>query len=216
MVDESRINKEKYNKKDYITLTRWNSYYHQIMLPLQYHINDEPILEIGVGNGFVTNSIWGLSNYKIWTMDINPDLKPEVVGDVRDIPWEDNMFGTTLCYEVLEHLPYKEIDTCLKEIHRVTKNIAIISLPYSGASFTIYSKLPFLKGRILRIPSLIKRPVKLVDKIGVQHYWTLGEIGTSIKQVKKKIESHGFKVIEQVTPEVNPHHIFFVCEVLNE
>lgn len=211
MVDESKINKDKYNKKNYVDITRWNSYYYQFMLPLKY--KPETIMEIGKGNGITSNMIKKFSSTQTFSIDINPELNPDTVCDVRDIPWEDKQVDMSLCYEVLEHIPFSDFEKAVNEIKRITKKHIIISLPYSGASFSIYGKLPFLKGRILRVPALIKRPKKMVEFLGVQHYWTLGELGTSIRKIKKKLNKCGLKVLEQKVPQVNPHHIFFVCEV---
>ena len=42
-------------------------------------------------------------------------------GDARMIPFDDNLFDTTVCIEVLEHLTEKDVKQALSEIVRVTK-----------------------------------------------------------------------------------------------
>ncbi|MCK5766961.1 MAG: methyltransferase domain-containing protein, partial [Candidatus Atribacteria bacterium] len=62
-------------------------------------------------------------------LDFDPNLNPDRVGSVLNIPFEDNFFEVVACYEVLEHLPFENFNKAISEIFRVSKSWAILSLP---------------------------------------------------------------------------------------
>lgn len=81
---------------------------------LSKYATEEKILDIGSGG----------SSYNIFfpnrfTFDIDPERKPEVIGDIHKMPFQDNEFKAILCTEVLEHLydPKKAIE----EMKRILK-----------------------------------------------------------------------------------------------
>lgn len=52
-------------------------------------------------------------------MDNNKDVKPDMVGDIKELPFPEGYFDGVLCAEVLEHLPEPEIG--IRQISRVLK-----------------------------------------------------------------------------------------------
>ena len=54
-------------------------------------------------------------------IDVNPDLKPDIVGDIRKLPFEDESVDGIVASHVLEHVPNKDIDQCMREWRRVLK-----------------------------------------------------------------------------------------------
>jgi SAM-dependent methyltransferase len=60
------------------------------------------------------------------TLDINPQVKPDIVADIHNVNWESNYFDTIIATEVLEHCycPQKVID----EIYRLLKQEGICIL----------------------------------------------------------------------------------------
>jgi SAM-dependent methyltransferase len=64
---------------------------------------------------------WGVeNNLYIYRKTPAPFRKKNILGDVRDLPFEDNYFDfvydTCLCY-----LPESDIDQAIRELHRVTR-----------------------------------------------------------------------------------------------
>jgi SAM-dependent methyltransferase len=61
------------------------------------------------------------------TLDINPDLKPDVVWDLENLPlpFDENMFNEIHAYQVLEHLggpgDYKQFFGLFDEIYRISR-----------------------------------------------------------------------------------------------
>ena len=108
---ETQVSKEHYNIKEYDTTYRFISYFHQIEETLR--TNPRTVLEVGVGNKIVSNYLreYGV---KVKTCDFDKGLKPDVVADVRKLPFRDREFDTVIAFEVLEHLPFEDFETALK------------------------------------------------------------------------------------------------------
>jgi len=199
-----------YFTHNYNKLVRWVSFWYQIDSILEIkNINKKKILEIGVGNKFVSNYLKDLG-LNIKTCDMNKKLKPDFVADIKKLPFKDNQFDIVVCFEVLEHMPFKEALEGLKEMGRVTSEYVIFSVPYSGFCISAYIK-PFATdgGKIIRIPFPIYRPKWLVKKLSIGHYWTIGELGTSKSRVRKKIKEIGLKIVKEKIPVMNSHHQFW-------
>ena len=87
---------QKFHQYDY--LSRWVSYWHQIDEVLK--MDPKNVLEIGIGNKTVTDYL-KKQGVAVTTLDINPKLKPDIVGSVLKIPVADGFFDVILCAEVL-------------------------------------------------------------------------------------------------------------------
>jgi len=64
-------------------------------------------------------------------MDIDKKKRLDIIGEVKKIPFKDEVFDSIICTEVLEH--HKEPSIALKEIRRVLKKkgILYITVPMS-------------------------------------------------------------------------------------
>lgn len=129
-------------KKEYDDVLRFISYFYQISLIKE--LNPGSILEIGVGNKTVSNYL-KQQGFNVITCDIDRTLKPDYSADIRELPFDDNSFDAILACEILEHLPWKDVDIALTELHRVTKDYVVISIPYSAAYFEFLLKFSLLK-----------------------------------------------------------------------
>jgi len=99
------------------------------------------ILDVGGGERFQK----GLAKYKnvfdgknFKTLDFSQEYKPDIVGDIHNLPLADGSAGAILCKSVLEHV--KEPSPAMAEMHRVLKPGGKILLythfvyPYHGRS----------------------------------------------------------------------------------
>lgn len=75
------------------------------------------VLDIGCGTKPYKEYLRGCREYI--GMDNNKDVKPDVVGDIKELPFPEGYFDGVLCAEVLEHIPRPEIG--ISEINRVLK-----------------------------------------------------------------------------------------------
>lgn len=197
----------KINLKDYVTMKRWISYAYQIRSIEE--TNPKSVLEIGKGDGSVT-AILKNRGYKVATFDFDENLDPDYVGDVRSLPFKDDQFEAISICQVLEHIPFEDIDLALSELARVAKKRVVCSLPYSSLnlsltlSFTGIKKL-FKKEFLhlsLGFPSSIKKKSK-------KHFWEIGWRGYPLSRVRKKLRSR-FDIISEFKAMPNHYHHFFI------
>ncbi len=197
-----------FNESPFSNLPNYISYYYQInLIPKKI----SSILEIGIGNKFVSSQLRKLGKI-VTTLDVDRKLKPDIIANVNAIGLKDRSFDCVICYEVLEHLPLSMFETCLNELRRISRKYLIISLPFSGFAAGLYLKLPLRGGgRIFRIPlPFFSRPEKLVKKFKIAHYWAIGEGKISRNFTRKRLKGCGFKVMKELSPVLNSHHIFWV------
>lgn len=189
-----------YNNRD-----RWMSYWQQNEIVLS--LKPKRILEIGIGNKTVTNYLKS-HGIEVTTLDLNESLKPDIVASIERMPVPDESFDAVLAAEILEHLSFDKFEACLKEIRRVTKKYAVISLPDWGWTFYFIFKTPLLK----KFQAMFKISGVLKHKFNGEHCWEIGKRGYPLSKIKKEIEISGFKILKDfITPD-SPYHHFFILE----
>ncbi|MHB8073343.1 class I SAM-dependent methyltransferase [Desulfosporosinus fructosivorans] len=112
--------------------------------PYQYQVlNDileilpsdiDSLLDVGCGNGLITNRL--PKDLRVVGLDLSHEAlksvqREKVVGDVRDLPFEDNSFDLVMANDVIEHLSLDEAEEALKEISRVAGKYIIITVPFT-------------------------------------------------------------------------------------
>jgi len=194
-----------YFSTNYDDEKRWMSYWYQIREILGFKPGS--VLVIGKGNGSVAEYL-KLAGINITTLDIDENLKPDVIASVLKIPFGENSFDTALCAQVLEHLPYENFSKALSEIKRVVKNDAVISLPHFGPVIKFCLKIPFLP--LFRLMVKLPYPKKHVFK--GEHYWEIGKRGYPLKKIKSEIKKSGFSIKNNYIVFENPLHHFFVLK----
>ncbi len=202
---EKQINKYQYSFEKYCYVSRWSSYWHQINEILA--CEPKSVLEIGVGDGFLKNYIKNNTSIEYKSVDLNEDLKPDIVGTVEKIPLADNSFDVVCAFEVLEHLPFEKFEKTLKELKRVSRQYVIISLPHFGPLVKFLIKIPFLK----EFKMSFKIPFYKKHTLGGEHHW---EVGKKYYEPKKiiKILKDNFSVKKDFIPFENQYHHFYVLE----
>ncbi len=193
----------------YVTKYRFSSYWHQF--DEVFKSRPEKVLEIGVGPHFVS-SFLGLNNIKVVTVDIEKELKPGLVGTVRELPFVEKAFDTVLCCQVLEHLPFEEINICLEEIHRVCNKKLVLSLADKTLAVSLFLRIPnFVFWEFLwSFPVAIREPIGT----GKEHQWEIGRVGCSFKRIARLIEGSGFSIERTYRVGEFPYHRFFIARPL--
>ena len=195
-----------YKSQKYEAPDRWMSYYHQIWEVLG--LDPENVLEIGKGAGLVS-TVLKSRGVKLESLDIDEEVKPEILGSVLDIPVEDNKYDVTLCAEVLEHLPFEDFPKALSEIRRVTKRAVVLSLPYWGWTFWLGFKLPLFK----KVDLFWKLTGILKHIPGGEHFWEIGKRGYPLKLIRNIVLDAGFDVKKEYIKSHSPYHYFFILEI---
>jgi hypothetical protein len=170
-------------------------------------VSPETLLEIGIGNGIVCTLLEYLG-IDVTTFDINPNLKPDVVGNIIDLKkyFNSEQFDAVLCCEVLEHLPLDMLDTCLENISYVSRS-AIITLPRSGRV------LLFANGEIpkksfdisIRMPFTFSRTSDM-------HHWEIDSSKSSSMKNILSIMNKYFNVREFYRMPWNYYHYVFILD----
>lgn len=190
----------------YDSKRRFASYWHQIREVLKR--NPQSVLEVGVGSGFVSGYLRG-RGVALTTIDLEPGLGADVVGDVRALPFADNAFGVVTAYEVLEHLSFVDALQALRELKRVSQGWVIISVPDATRAACIQFPIPgFMQVRkIITIPRIFPK-THVRTKSG--HEWEIGKKGYPLALIKREIEKQGLDIIETYRVFENSYHRFFV------
>lgn len=96
------------------------------------------ILDVGCGKGFmiydfqrlipgITVAGLDISQYAI--DNAKEEVKPFVrVGNAKDLPYENNSFDLVICINTVHNLPLEECKQAIKEIQRVTRKDAFITV----------------------------------------------------------------------------------------
>ena len=100
-------------------------------------LRPETVLDAGCGEGETLERLGGLLDGAVTGIDLNRDSVEFAarripsgsfqVGDLTDLPFEDDSFDLVLCLEVLEHIP--DPVPALAELSRVCRGDLVLSVP---------------------------------------------------------------------------------------
>ena len=157
------------------------------------------VLEIGTGDGIVRRCVESyVRSYKV--LDINPNLEPDYLGDVRDI--DETMagrFDTVVITEVMEHMPFEDMPVVLGNLFTMLRpsGRVIVSLPHRKSSVAVLT--PRQRLRTLRLPNGLgglgeayNRFVRRRIWIDPNHVWEIGDGRVKRGQVEESFTRCGF------------------------
>jgi hypothetical protein len=173
------------------------------------------VVEIGPGRGVFAALFRQLSGAPVVTMDIDPTLKPNVIGSVFQMPFGDGAFDAAACFQMLEHLPFDRFVPALAEMRRVARIGLALSLPDCSYALTMRMGLrnPRKDGLVAAMtvqPSgwALRRLKQVPNSAG--HYWEIGRKGTPLGDVRRAIEQSGWRIDNEFRTAENAYHRFFV------
>lgn len=193
---------------DYLGKGRLFSIAHQIDAALA--LRPSSVLEVGVGTGLAAAGLRA-AGVAVTTLDLQPELSPDLVGSVISIPAPDASYDVALCCQVLEHLPFEQFASALRELRRVTRKGLILSLPDVTPHWEVSLEFPGVRRRRISIsPALLPkrpRPDKLA-KLG--HHWEIGYRGSTFADVRGTIVTAGWTIARVWRVPEKSWHRFFV------
>lgn len=199
---------EKHFHKEYDSVSRFISYYYQCSTVLG--LKPKSVLEVGVGNKLVSSYLKN-NGVDVTTCDYDKTLKPDVVSDIRDLSkFKDNSFDVVIAFEILEHIPWNDLDKALSELKRVSKKYVVISVPHTGWFFNVCFEIPFTKKRLFNIGFTVSRFWANM-KPRAEHYWEIGFKNYSLSRVRGKLKEY-FTIDNDFQIKMNRYHHFFVME----
>lgn len=206
--EEANLQKDIYFSDNYFAFPQMTSFIEQIWLVRE--IRPATVLEIGKGNGFVSNFLKSMG-ISVMTYDINPNLEPDIVGSIDDLEkhFPDHTFDLVLCAEVLEHMPFEEFENHIRIISKIC-NYFIITLPSSKKilmNVQSFIKIPKIKYKLIGFCWRIRS-----KKIAKDHHWELdSSIKTKYKNVMK-IFSMYYEIKKYGRFRFHPYHNYFVLQ----
>jgi 2-polyprenyl-3-methyl-5-hydroxy-6-metoxy-1,4-benzoquinol methylase len=194
-----QVTPEHYDFERYDDLERWMSYWHQIRVVLA--VRPKTVLEIGPGSG-VFRSYLRSAGVAVKTLDIDKTRDVDFVADITklDETLPAGMTFDAICaFQVLEHLPFDQFETCLQNIARRANPHVFISLPYRGLRVRFgfwWGDHHLTFGHKFMLPWRHK-PIP-------EHCWELGyPIGA--RKVTNIMRNH-FDVVDKGFIRENPYH----------
>ena len=196
-------------------LSRGRVYSLATQLDVALELGPRNLLEVGVGTGITVFALRRVG-VDVTTLDVQQDLSPDVVGDVRSIPCADASFDVSCCCQVLEHLPLSDLPVALRELRRVTRWRLVLSLPDLTRFFGMSATLPFVGRRDIGLSVPIREPDRAWKAARLEtmgHYWELGMNGATTAGVVQALRCAGFDSVRTFrVPEIRWHR-FFVADL---
>jgi SAM-dependent methyltransferase len=209
MTTAPQVSAEHYAQTAYQSRERYYSYVEQIVETSA--LRPASAIEVGVGFGFVTQALRSLG-IQVTTVDFARDLNPDIVASVESIPLPDDSADVSLCFQVLEHLPFERFSVAVQELARVSKQWVFLSLPDARPAL----KFEFVRGmgrnaqkrRWMLNSNPLRRPVAHV--FDGQHYWEVGKRETPLPAVLNAITDTGLVLEKHYRLYANPYHYFLL------
>lgn len=208
--EEASIPRDAYSH-DYINGALLASLSEQILRVVSYR--PQNILEIGIGNGFVSNFLRA-SGFEVTTFDINSALDPDVVGDVCELDkhFKEKQFDVVLCAEVLEHMPFLESQIAIQKLAYVCRRRCLITLPERQYRIVdIQGRVFFRLRRKFEFDINLFRSKPSGD-ISTAHHWEINHTSKTSMKAIKELFSTNFELREVSRSRLCAYQYFFVLD----
>ena len=206
MTYTKQVDNKHYAFETYMTKERWCSVWHQVD-EIQ-KLKPSKILEIGAGTGLF-KAVCAVFGHTVETLDIDPDLNPDHVGTVTEMPFPNVSYDVVCAFQVLEHLPYVSALSAFSEMVRVSNRYIILSLPDDKKMLRYKFYIPKVGEYDLLLPHPFKKHRH--HQFDGEHYWEINKCGYELDKVIKD-----FSICANLTNTYlvrdNPYHRFFIFE----
>jgi len=190
-----------------MTLPRILTHWHQANEVLNVTPDKGKVLEVGPGSGH-TSWLLAQSRIDVTTLDIDPSIQPDLVGDVTKIPAPAMEYDCVLAAEVLEHIPFDDFEAALSELSRVSKKYIVITLPAPFVGVSAFINLP----KFPPMSFCCGLPYRVSHEFDGQHYWELGKVGFSKRRIRRAFKRVGLDIVREFRPGGSLYCYFFVAK----
>lgn len=130
---ENGVATKKSNYQDY-SWQRLGSQFQRTARHIVDLFKPERTLDVGCAKGYLVKALdelgvdaYGIDPSVYAVSRAHPDIASKINLDIaQSIPYPDNTFDVVTCFDVMEHVPLKEVTKTLKELLRVSKEWVII------------------------------------------------------------------------------------------
>lgn len=203
---KKQVEESHYAFDKYVSKRRWASMWHQ--LDEVTRLNPKKVLEIGPGPGLFKATAQALGLH-VETLDIDPELNPDHVASVFEMPFGNSSYDVVCAFQMLEHLPWDDSKRAFREMARVATVGLVISLPDAATRWPISVHVP----KIGKVNMLIPKPSigPRDHEFDGQHYWEINKAGYPLRKIQNELFSFpGLSLEKSYRVPENPYHRFFV------
>lgn len=177
------------NYRHRLGLTNFINAHYQIRDCLRF--KPMKVLIIGVGTG-IEKAILSQLGITVTTLDIDPELHPDVVGSAHDLSmFSKGEFDVVIASHVLEHLPFSLFERCLQQIATVGKH-AIIYLPIACLTPEIaFGVRPLFLTKLRLVLTFFWKTYRFNG----EHYWEIGTKGYPVRRIIDMMKRY-FQIVE--------------------
>jgi ubiquinone/menaquinone biosynthesis C-methylase UbiE len=210
-MDEHVPDRSHYDAR-YLSGWRLHSIAEQASLALE--VAPRSALEIGIGAGLSVAMLRAVG-VAVTTVDVQAELEPDIVADVRALPLADGSHDVVICCQVLEHLPFSDFAKAARELRRVARRRLVLSLPDIERQLRLAFRMPIIGGG--RFDCSFRAPRVSADwrrerLEGMGHYWEIGVDGIRPRDISSTLKSVGFGSVRSHRLQAEGWHRFFVAE----
>ncbi len=163
-------------------------------------------LDVGSGNGLLVWLLRRQGKLAI-AVDHNSDTRPGVVGLLPHLPFLDAAVDVSLCFQVLEHMPFSMLGSCLTDLARVSRLGVIISVPDQTEPMSCRYNMERRFYHRFRFPRRWKGKDRGIDE---EHFWELGHDGLEPGDLCLIASACGLTTTRHFRNPHFPYHHFFV------
>ena len=205
---EANVSRDEYYSDEYFSMQQLCSLAHQANQVMK--LKPRKVLEIGPGNGFLS-AILRQSGVVVTTVDINPNLRPDIVSSINDLPnnLKDNDFSLVICAEVLEHLPFKEFEKSINIFKGFSRNL-YLTLPQYRKWFGFSGWIRYPRNNKLFSLGLYLKTKKEMGDSHV-HFWEVDQSKDVSRSEIIKVLSSKYNHVEAGVYSLNRYHEYFIC-----
>jgi hypothetical protein len=174
-------------------------------------VNPKTAIEIGMGPGIVTRALRA-KGVNVTTVDIDPELRPDILASVTDLPGDLRSADIVLCCQVLEHLPWHDFERLYEDLFRRAQMRIIISLPDVSPylRFALHSQHhSIVHGHVFSLPKWTspKRSTSCSE-----HCWEIGIGKVTRTTVLRALRGASGRTAKSFRLFEFPYHHFYVVD----
>jgi SAM-dependent methyltransferase len=208
---QKQVDKSHYEFGKYVHKCRWASMWHQLDEVIK--LNPGRVLEVGPGPGLFKATA-GVMGVHVETLDLDPELEPDHVASVFNMPFDDGAFDVVCAFQMLEHLPFDQSLDAFREMARISKKAVVVSLPDAATRWPMSIHVP----KIGAVKFLIPRPRLRTPQheFDGEHHWEINKAGYPLKQVTDAFLDAGpVRLARTFRVHEHAYHRFFIFEKRN-